>query len=123
LYNLKTIPKGNSSSSISSEEYVSQYNIVMRKRGTMTQNKSRLKSKAMYEPVITEKVIIIDEGPIKPLGNSFIRKKTPVSNPEKNKFKKGDLIIKKNTITGKNRVLTRKQGKKDMKIQTLRLDL
>jgi hypothetical protein len=44
------------------------------------------------------------------------RKKIPVTKPEKNKFKKGGLIINKKTITGKNRVSTRKQGKKNMKI-------
>jgi hypothetical protein len=66
----------------------------------------------MYKPNITEKVIIIDEEPIKPIGKSSIRKKTHVTKPEKNKFKKGDLIINKKTITGKNKVLTRKQGKK-----------
>jgi hypothetical protein len=109
-------PKVISPSSSSSEEDVSQYKIVMRKRGTRPQNKFRLKSKVVYKPAITEKVIIIDEEPVKPMGKSSIRKKTPVTKPEKNKFKKGGLIINKKTITGKNKVPTRKQGKKDMKI-------
>jgi hypothetical protein len=68
-----------------------------------------MKSKAVYKPAITEKVIIIDEEPVKPMKKSSTSKKTPVTKPEKNKFKKGGLIINKKTITGKNRVPTRKQ--------------
>jgi hypothetical protein len=60
--------------------------------------------------------IIIDKEPVKPIGKTSISKKTLVTKPKKDKFKKGGLIINKNTITEKNRVPTRKQGKKDMKI-------
>jgi hypothetical protein len=70
----------------------------------------------MNKPAITEKVIIIDEEPVKPIGKTSIRKKTLVTKPMKDKSKKGGLIINKKTIIGKNKVLTRKQGKKDMKI-------
>jgi hypothetical protein len=50
------------------------------------------------------------------MGKSSTRNKIHVTNPKKNKFKKGGLTINKKTITGKNRVSTRKQGKKNMKI-------
>jgi hypothetical protein len=81
-------PKFIPPSSISSKEYVSQYIIVMRKRGTMPQNKSRLKSKVVYKPFIREKVIIIDEEPFKPMGKLYINNKTLVTMPKKKKFKK-----------------------------------
>jgi hypothetical protein len=70
----------------------------------------------MNKIAITEQVIIIDEERVKPIGKTSISKKTLVTNSMKDKSKKGGLIINKNKIIGKNRVLTRKQGKKDMKI-------
>jgi len=68
------------------------------------------------KPPITKKVIIIDEEPVKPIGNTSTINKSLVTKPEKDKSQKGGLIINKKAIIGKNRVLTRKQGKKDMKI-------
>jgi hypothetical protein len=68
------------------------------------------------KPAITKKVIIIDEESVKAIGKTSISKKTPISKPDKDKSKKGGLIINKNTITRKNRVLTRKEDKKDIKI-------
>jgi hypothetical protein len=65
---------------------------------------------------IIEKVIIIDEEHVKPIGKTSIRKKTLVTNIEKDKSKKGGLIINKKTIIVKNKALTRKQGKRDIKI-------
>jgi hypothetical protein len=47
----------------------------MQKMGTKPQKKFRLKSKAMYKPAITEKVIIIDEEHVKTVGKSSIRRK------------------------------------------------
>jgi hypothetical protein len=70
----------------------------------------------MNKIAITEQVIIIDEERVKPIGKTSIRNKTHVTKPEKDKSKKGGLIINKKAIIGKNRVLTRKQSKKDMKI-------
>jgi hypothetical protein len=59
----------------------------------------------VYKPAITEKVIIINEEPIKPMGKSYISKKTPTNKLEKNKFKKGGLIINKKNITRKTKFL------------------
>jgi hypothetical protein len=87
--------------SSSSQDNVSQYKIVMQKRGTRPQKKFRMKSKAVYKPAITEKVIFIDEELVKPMKKPPARKKIPVTKPEKNKFKKGGLITNKKTITGK----------------------
>jgi hypothetical protein len=70
----------------------------------------------LNKPSIIEKVITFDEEPLKPIGKTSTRNKTPVTKPERDKSKKGCLIVNKNTIIGKNKVLTRKQGKKDMKI-------
>jgi hypothetical protein len=74
----------------------------MQKRGTKPQNKFRLKSKVVNKPTIAEKIIIIDEDPVKPIGKTSIRNKTPITKPEKEKFNKDGLIINKKTITGKN---------------------
>jgi hypothetical protein len=81
----------------------------------VSQNKFRMKSKAVYKPAITEKVIIIDEESVKPMKKSSTSKKIHITKDEKNKFKKGGLIMNKKTINGKNRVFTRKLGKKNMK--------
>jgi hypothetical protein len=110
------ISEFNPHASSSSEDNTSRYRILVRKLSTRPQNKFRLKSKAVNKPVIIEKVIIIDEYPIKPIRKTSIRKKKPVTNPEKDKSKQCGLIINKKIIIGKNRVLTRKQGKKDIKI-------
>jgi hypothetical protein len=70
-------PKVIPPSSSSSEDNVSQYKIVMRKRGTRPQNKFRMKSKAVYKPAIKEKVIIIDEESVKPMGEAIYKKENP----------------------------------------------
>jgi hypothetical protein len=66
----------------------------------------------MNKPAIAENVFTIDEEPVKPIGKTSTIKKTLVTKLEKDKSKKGGLIVNKKTIIGKNRVLTRKQGKK-----------
>lgn len=110
------IPEVNSHASSSSDDNTSRYRILVRKRSTRPQNKFRLKFKTMNKPAISEKVIIIDEEPVKPTRKTSTSKKTPVTKPMKDKAKKGGLIIHKKTIIEKNRVLTRKQSKKNMKI-------
>jgi hypothetical protein len=74
-----------------------------------------MKSKAMYKPAITEKVIIIDEEPVKPMEKPSTSKKIPVIKPERNKSKKGSLTMNKKTPTDTNRVPARKQGKKNVR--------
>jgi hypothetical protein len=39
---------------------------MVRKRSIRPQNRFRLKSKAMYDPAIKDKVIVIDEEPTSP---------------------------------------------------------
>jgi hypothetical protein len=70
----------------------------------------------LNKPSITNKFIIIDEEPVKPTEKTYTRKKNPFTKTTKDKSKKGGLIINKNKIIGKNKVLTRKHSKKDMKI-------
>jgi hypothetical protein len=53
-------------SSISSEDDVDRYKVMIRKRSTRPQKKFRLKSKSMYNPAIKDKVIVIDDEPTKP---------------------------------------------------------
>jgi hypothetical protein len=60
------IPKIVPPSSSSFEDDVDRYKILIRKRSTRPQNKFRLKSKAMYNPAIKDKVIVIDEEPTNP---------------------------------------------------------
>jgi hypothetical protein len=66
------------SSSRSSEDDVQRYKVLIRKRHTRPQNKFRLKSKAMYNPSIKDKVIVIDEEPTNP-------KAEPIASSEKKK--------------------------------------
>jgi hypothetical protein len=63
--------------SISFEADASRYKILIRKRSTRTQNKFRLKSKAMYNPAIKDKVIIIDEECSNPKEEPSTRNKNP----------------------------------------------
>jgi hypothetical protein len=69
------IPEVNPHASSSSDDDTSRYIILVRKRSTRPQNKFRLKSKTMNKPAITEKVIIIDEEPVKPTGKTSTRRK------------------------------------------------
>jgi hypothetical protein len=99
------IPEVTPCSSSSSEDDTSRYIILVRKQSTRLQNKFRLKSKVVNKPAITNKVIIIDEEPVKHIGKTSIRKKNPVTNPEKDKSKKGGLIINKRQSLGKTKFL------------------
>lgn len=109
------IPEVTPHASSSSEDNVAKYRILIKKRSTRPRNKFRMKSKVMYKPVITEKVIIIDEEPTKPMEKPSTSKKFPVIKPERNKSKNGSLTMNKKTPTDTNRVPARKQGKKNVK--------
>jgi hypothetical protein len=52
--------------SISSKDEAYIYRVMVRKRSIRPQNRFRLKSKAMYDPAIKDKVIVIDEEPTSP---------------------------------------------------------
>jgi hypothetical protein len=58
-----------------------------------------MKSKVVYKHDIIEKVIIIDEDPVKLMRKPSTSNKIFVTNLYKNKFKKGGMIINKKTIT------------------------
>jgi len=109
MYSLNIIPP----SSGSSEDDASRYKILIRKRSTRPRNKFRLKSKAMYNSDIKDKVIIIDEEYENPKEEPSTSKKIPITKPKRNKYKKGGLTANKNTPTGKDRASTRKQNKKN----------
>jgi hypothetical protein len=112
-------PKIISPSSISSEDDASRYNILMRKRSTLPRNKFRLKSKAMYNPTIKDKVIIIDEEFANPKENPSTTKKKPTTKLERNKYKNGGLTANTKTLIGKNEILQEKGGKRIREAQTL----
>ena len=87
----------------------------MRKRSTRPRNKFRLKSKVIYNLAIKDKVIIIDEDYGNPEEELSTSKKIPVTNPERNKYKKGGLTTNKKTPIGKDKASARKQSKKNKK--------
>jgi hypothetical protein len=105
------IPKTIPPSSSSFDDDVDRYKILVRKRSTRPQNKFRLKSKAMYNPTIKDKVIVIDEEPTNPNAKPSKRKKVSKIRAEKKKLKKEDLTTNKKAPTGKDRVSARKQRK------------
>jgi hypothetical protein len=102
-------------SSSSTEDDASTYKILVRKKNTRPRNKFRLKSKAVYNPAIKEKVNIIDVESVNPEEKPSTSNKIPITKLERNKYKKGGLTVNKKTPTGKDRVATRKQGKKNKK--------
>jgi hypothetical protein len=102
-------------SSRSFEDDASRYKIVMRKRSTRPRNKFMLKSKAMYNPAIKDKFIIIDEEYANPKEDPSTSKKIHITNPERNKYKKGGLTTNKMTPIGKDRSSERKQSRKNKK--------
>jgi hypothetical protein len=110
-YSTKIIPP----ISISFEDDASRYKILIRKRSTRPRNKFRLKSKAMYNPAIKDKVIIIDEESANPKEEPSTSKKILVTKPKRDKYKKGGLTSNKNTPTGKDSASARKQSKRDKK--------
>jgi hypothetical protein len=98
-------------SSSSSEDDAYRYKVLVRKRSTRPQNKFRLKSKAMYNPAIKDKVIVIDEEPTNPKVEPSTSKKVSTTRSEKKKPKKEDLATNKKVPTEKERVSARQQRK------------
>jgi len=111
----ESIPKIVPPSSISSNDDVDKYKILIRKRSIRPRNKFRLKSKAMYNPIIKDKVIIIDEEPKNPNANPSMSKKVSKIKAEKNKLKE-DLTANKKAPIGKDRLSSRKQSKQSRKV-------
>jgi hypothetical protein len=98
-------------SSSSFEDDVDRYKTLIRKRSTRPQNKFILKSKAMYNPAIKDKVVVIDEEPINPNVEPSTSKKVFKTRVEKKKHKKEDLAANKKVLTEKDRVSARQQRK------------
>jgi hypothetical protein len=117
------IPELTPRASSSSKDNVAKYRILIRKQSTRPQNKFRMKSKAVYKPDITEKVISIDEEPAKPMEKPSTSKKIHVIKPERNKSKKGSLTMNKKTPTTQTESPPEKRVRRMSKAQTLRLDL
>jgi hypothetical protein len=81
---------------------------LIRKRSTRPQNKFKLKLKAMRNPAIKDKVIVINEEPINPnLDPSKTRKVSKIKT-EKKKSKKEDLTKNKKAPIGKDNYYARK---------------
>jgi hypothetical protein len=68
--------------SSSSEDDAYRYRVLVRKMSTRPQNRFRLKSKAMYDPAIKYKVIVIDEEPTSPKVESLESKKVSTTRSE-----------------------------------------
>jgi hypothetical protein len=78
-------------SSSSFEDDVDRYKFLIRKRSIRPQNKLCLNSKAMYNPAIKDKVIVIDEEPTSLNVEPSPRNKVSKIRVEKKKHNKEDL--------------------------------
>jgi hypothetical protein len=109
------IPKTDPPFSSSSDDDLDRYKILVRKRITKPHNKFRLKSKALYNPTIKDKVIMIDEEPTNPNANPSTSKKVSEIKAEKNKPNKKELPSNRKAPTGKEKLFAKKQSKQSKK--------
>jgi hypothetical protein len=113
------IPDVIPSNSSFSEDDAYRYRVMLRKRSIRPQNRFRLKSKAMYDPAIKDKFIVIDEEPTSPEVESLESKNVSTTRSEQKKPKKNDLATNKKVPTEKEMFLQNNKGNRVRKALNL----